>query len=77
MAGLFCTLIFLKKDLLWVSIGFIIFRILDIMKPFPIRRLEKRLEGGYGIVLDDIVSAIYANILLLLLEKSNLFFGNY
>ena len=45
-------------------IGFIIFRILDISKPFPIRTLEKHLPGGLGIVADDVVAGIMANLLL-------------
>jgi phosphatidylglycerophosphatase A len=46
--------------------GFVLFRIFDILKPFPIRRIE-RLPKGYGIVADDILAGIYANVALLLL----------
>jgi phosphatidylglycerophosphatase A len=48
--------------------GFILFRIFDILKPFPIRRLEA-LPKGYGIVADDILAGIYANAALLLLGR--------
>ena len=48
--------------------GFILFRIFDILKPFPIRRTEG-LPKGYGIVADDIVAGIYANAALLLLGR--------
>jgi len=51
--------------LLTVAIGFILFRIFDILKPFPIGRME-RLKGGFGVVGDDVVAGIFANILLLL-----------
>ncbi|MDD3844815.1 MAG: phosphatidylglycerophosphatase A [Syntrophorhabdaceae bacterium] len=54
-----------KVTLLTVGIGFVLFRIFDILKPFPIGRME-RLRGGYGIVGDDVVAGIFANILLLL-----------
>ena len=47
-----------------VLIGFIIFRILDILKPFPIRALDKRVSGGVGIVIDDVAAGIIANLLL-------------
>jgi phosphatidylglycerophosphatase A len=49
----------------WVNVitGFILFRILDILKPYPIRNIEK-FRGGYGIVLDDVLAGIYANILM-------------
>lgn len=47
-----------------VVVGFILFRFFDILKPFPIRKLERSLGGGWGIVLDDVAAGIYANIVL-------------
>jgi phosphatidylglycerophosphatase A len=44
--------------------AFLLFRIFDILKPFPIDRLEKRLSGGLGIMTDDILAGIFANIIL-------------
>ena len=44
--------------------GFVIFRLLDIFKPFPIRAIEKKMSGGAGIVLDDIAAGIISNIIL-------------
>jgi phosphatidylglycerophosphatase A len=44
--------------------GFILFRFFDIIKPYPIRRLEK-LRKGYGILADDIVAGVFANLLLI------------
>jgi phosphatidylglycerophosphatase A len=44
--------------------GFILFRIFDIFKPFPARWIEKHLNGGWGITLDDVAAGIYTNILL-------------
>lgn len=46
-----------------VFLGFVFFRVFDILKPPPIRRLEK-VEGGYGVVLDDVMAGVYANVLL-------------
>jgi len=40
---------------------------LDISKPFPIRALDKRVSGGVGIVLDDVVAGIFANLLMRLI----------
>jgi len=40
--------------------GFLLFRIFDIWKPFPIRRVERAVPGGLGIMLDDVLAAIYA-----------------
>jgi phosphatidylglycerophosphatase A len=47
----------------WIA-GFLLFRGFDIIKPFPISYLEKRCPGGLGIVIDDVVAGIFANILL-------------
>jgi phosphatidylglycerophosphatase A len=44
-------------------VGFLLFRLFDIVKPPPARQLE-RLHGGYGIMLDDVIAGIYANLAL-------------
>lgn len=44
--------------------GFILFRILDILKPFPIGMMDKKIPGGLGVVADDVAAGIIANILL-------------
>ena len=64
IAGMVVTLIGLPFNLTTAAIGFILFRILDILKPFPIRILDKRLPGGLGIVADDVVAGIFANVLI-------------
>ena len=48
----------------WVLAGFLVFRIFDIWKPQPIRWLDKHVHGGLGIMLDDIIAAIFAVIIL-------------
>ena len=64
IAGMMVTLIGLPFNLITVVIGFIIFRILDILKPFPIRNLDKRIPGGLGVVADDVAAGAIANLLL-------------
>jgi phosphatidylglycerophosphatase A len=64
IVGLLFSFLFLEGKLNLILIGFILFRFFDILKPFPIRRLEKLFKGGYGIVLDDVVAGIYTNIIL-------------
>ncbi len=55
---------FSKCQSIWIFFGgFVIFRIFDILKPFSLKKLE-RINGGLGIVLDDIGAAIYTNIIL-------------
>jgi len=67
IAGMAVTLVGLPFNLTTVLIGFIIFRFLDISKPFPIRALDKHVSGGWGIVIDDVVAGIFANLLLRLI----------
>ncbi|MBI3810977.1 MAG: phosphatidylglycerophosphatase A [Nitrospirae bacterium] len=47
----------------WIA-GFILFRALDILKPFPARWAERTIVGGWGIMLDDTVAALYTNLIL-------------
>ena len=64
MAGMVVTLIGLPFNMVSVLAGFLLFRILDIFKPYPIRFLERKLSGGIGIVMDDIVAGALGNIIL-------------
>ena len=64
IAGMMVTLFGLPFNPITVVSGFIIFRILDILKPFPIRNLDKRIPRGLGVVADDVAAGIIANILL-------------
>ena len=49
---------------LWIGIGFILFRIFDILKPWPIRLVDHYVKGGVGIMLDDLLAAIPAWLIL-------------
>ena len=53
----------------WLSLlaGFVLFRAFDVSKPPPIRFLERTVKGGYGVVLDDVLAALYAHIALRIL----------
>ena len=64
VAGFLLTLFLLPLSWLTLSLGFVLFRFFDIAKPFPIRWLEKRVRGGTGIVLDDLLAGVYANLSL-------------
>ena len=64
IAGLLVTFAGLPFNLKTALAGFIIFRLFDILKPFPIRILDKRMGGGSGVVLDDVVAGIYGNLFL-------------
>jgi phosphatidylglycerophosphatase A len=67
MMGYFLTMLWIPKTFLFISVGFVLFRLLDIGKPFPCRQLEK-VRGGFGVVLDDVFAGIYANVALQLLR---------
>jgi phosphatidylglycerophosphatase A len=64
VAGMMVTLAGLPFDVLTVLSGFIVFRILDIVKPFPIRTVERHFSGGTGVVLDDVIAGTMGNVLL-------------
>ncbi len=61
--GTWISLLFVPKTIIYVVSAFILWRILDIIKPFPARLIEK-LKGGWGIMFDDVMSAIYSLILI-------------
>lgn len=49
---------------LWIIVGFVLFRLFDIWKPWPIAWVDKKIHGGIGIMLDDVIAAIFAWLLL-------------
>jgi phosphatidylglycerophosphatase A len=61
IVGMWVTMLFLPLTPAAVGIGFVAFRAMDIFKPEPARTLE-RLSGGWGIMLDDVMAGIYANL---------------
>ena len=63
VAGVWLTCLFLPKTLPWLAAAFIVFRVLDVLKPWPIRRFE-RLPGGWGIMADDAAAGIAGAALL-------------
>lgn len=61
-AGFFITMIAAPAGWIWILIGFALFRLFDIWKPWPISLLDKKVEGGLGIMIDDVVAGVYALI---------------
>ncbi|NND53648.1 MAG: phosphatidylglycerophosphatase A [Gammaproteobacteria bacterium] len=66
IAGMYLTLLVVPREFWWILASFLAFRLFDIVKPWPIRDLDHRLQGGLGIMLDDVMAALYAACLLLL-----------
>ena len=65
--GFWLTMIAAPAGWLWVFTGFVLFRIFDILKPWPIRWLDKHVHGGLGIMIDDLLAGGFAFICLQLL----------
>lgn len=63
-AGLFITMLFAPVTVVTVVLGFCLFRLFDILKPWPASVIDARIKGGLGIMLDDVVAGIYALLVL-------------
>lgn len=66
MVGLWVTMAAAPAGWLWLAAGFVLFRLFDIWKPWPIRWLDRQVAGGLGIMVDDLVAGLYAAICLFL-----------
>ena len=55
----------LSHFILYTLISFILFRIFDICKPYPINRIDEKMKNGLGVILDDVVAGVYSSIILL------------
>ena len=64
VCGMAVTLFALPFIPIFVVGGFALFRVFDIFKPFPIRWFDKNVKGGLGIILDDVIAGVFANLVL-------------
>lgn len=64
MAGFLVTLYLIPFTVVSLVGGFVLFRLMDITKPYPIKRLESTWPGGWAVVGDDLLAGVYANIAL-------------
>ncbi|MFK7815241.1 MAG: phosphatidylglycerophosphatase A [Gammaproteobacteria bacterium] len=60
IAGYLITMIMVPITWYWVILGFLFFRLFDIWKPWPISIIDKQVKGGFGIMLDDVLAALYS-----------------
>ena len=58
--GMWITLFITPPGWIWIFLGFCVFRLFDILKPWPIRTIDRHLQGGWGIMLDDVLAGIFA-----------------
>ncbi|MEJ2682810.1 MAG: phosphatidylglycerophosphatase A [Candidatus Sulfobium sp.] len=62
--GYLVAVFYVPHTYVFLIAGFLLFRIFDILKPFPINRIDESMSGGLGIMADDLLAGIYAGILL-------------
>jgi len=68
IVGFLVTMSLMPEDWRWIVAGFIVFRFFDILKPWPISWLDRRVHGGLGIMLDDVVAGLAGLAVLLLVQ---------
>jgi len=66
IVGMWISLAFLPKTIFVITTAFFLFRFFDIVKPYPARRFDE-MSGGFGIMMDDVIAGIYANVVIQLL----------
>ncbi|MEO8402341.1 MAG: phosphatidylglycerophosphatase A [Gammaproteobacteria bacterium] len=67
IVGYLVTMLAAPHGLKWIILGFILFRIFDIWKPWPINIVDQRVHGGIGVILDDVLAGVYSMIVLKIL----------
>jgi phosphatidylglycerophosphatase A len=68
IVGYLVTMVAAPAGWQWVVAGFVLFRLFDIAKPWPISWLDRRVSGGLGIMLDDLLAGVFAAVILQLLH---------
>jgi len=72
VAGMIIALLFIPVKVEYIVTGLVLFRFFDILKPLGIKKTEQ-LPGGWGVMADDVVAGVYAQLLLRLIMASNIF----
>lgn len=67
--GYWITMTAIPFDWKWVIAGFVLFRIFDVIKPWPIRDIDRKVGGGFGVMIDDVLAGVYAWVILFLLVR--------
>ena len=70
IVGYLVTMTFAPPGWLWIVIGFVLFRLFDILKPWPIKWLDRKVGGGFGIMVDDLLAGMAAAAVLYLLAMT-------
>ena len=67
IVGYLVTMAFAPRGWLWIGLGFVLFRLFDILKPWPIKWFDSKVGGGFGIMVDDLLAGVAAAAVLFLL----------
>jgi len=68
IVAMMLVLAFTPSQWQWWLVAFLLFRLFDIWKPFPIRQCDAKLKNGFGVMFDDLLAAIYAILVLQLIQ---------
>ena len=63
------VLFFVGADAVWIAVAFVVFRFFDIVKPPPIRQLDRALKNGFGVMADDLLAAGYTLLVLAVIQR--------
>lgn len=74
-AGFFVTMTWLPITWQAILAGFFLFRILDVVKPYPISILDKKVKGGFGVMIDDLAAGVVGNIILQIIYNNTTWLG--
>ena len=69
VAAMLLVLVFTPSGWAWNGAAFTLFRGMDIWKPFPIRLADRKIKNGFGVMFDDLLAAIYAIAILLIMKR--------
>jgi len=69
IVGYLVTVAWVPREGLWLVAGFVLFRLFDIWKPWPISTLDRRVKGGFGIMLDDLLAGLVAAAVLFIFQR--------
>jgi phosphatidylglycerophosphatase A len=69
VVGYLLTMAAVPRTVMWVVAGFVVFRVFDIIKPWPISWVDRQVHGGLGIMLDDILAALFSLVVLQVLLR--------
>jgi phosphatidylglycerophosphatase A len=72
VVGYFVTMVSIPFNFYWAVCGFCLFRLFDIFKPFPISFLDRKIKGGWGVMLDDLAAGLFANVVMHLMMRASL-----